>query len=179
MEQATEKDLRYPIGRYQLETDLTPERRAEMIAEIEAAPRLLREAVAGLTDQQLDTEYRPGGWTVRQVVHHIADSHINSIIRFKWALTEDAPTIKGYDEAAWAKLPDSREPIESSLRLIDALHERWVELLRAMAPEDYARKFHHPEHDRDFSLEVTLGIYAWHGKHHTAHITSLRERNGW
>jgi hypothetical protein len=136
--------------------------------------------VAGLDQEQLDTPYRPGGWTVRQVVHHIGDSHINSIVRFKLALTEETPTIRPYDEALWAELPDSRTaPVDPSLALIDTLHARWVLLLRSMSEQDFERRFHHPEHDRTFTLARTLAMYAWHGQHHIAHITRLRERMGW
>ena len=136
--------------------------------------------MAGLENAQLDTPYRDGGWSVRQVVHHIADSHINSIVRFKLALTEDTPTIRPYDEALWAELGDARSaPVELSLALIDALHARWAVMLRGMTAEDFKRTFHHPEHDRTFPLDRTLAMYAWHGKHHIAHITSLADRMGW
>lgn len=172
-------DPRYPVGRVELEAELTPERRAELIRQVEEAPGRLRAASQGLTDEQLDTPYREGGWTVRQVVHHVPDSHMNAFVRFKLALTEEEPTIKPYEEAEWAKLPDSSLPIEVSLRMLEALHERWVALMRAMTPEDFARRFVHPEHGRSMSLDHTLQIYAWHGRHHVAHITSLREREGW
>lgn len=142
-------------------------------------PERLKAAVSGLSDAQLDTPYREGGWTVRQVVHHLADSHANSVIRFKLALTEDWPTIKPYDEAAWAKLPDSKSlPIESSMTFIEGMHERWVALLEAMTEADFERGFVHPEHGRQ-SLATALAIYAWHSRHHVAHITGLRARNGW
>ncbi len=173
-------DERYPIGRPEVVEELTPERRQELIGEIEEAPRRLRAAVQGLTQAQLDTPYREGGWTVRQVVHHVPESHMNSCVRFRLALTEEEPTIKPYSEKAWAELPDARtQGIEPSLRLLEALHERWVALLRAMTPDQFARGFIHPEHGRRQSLDQALQIYAWHGRHHTAHITSLRERNGW
>ncbi|HMG33520.1 MAG TPA: putative metal-dependent hydrolase [Blastocatellia bacterium] len=172
-------DLRFPIGKAQLERDLTGARRRELIDQIAAAPENLRKAVLGLKEEQLDTEYRPGGWTVRQVVHHVPDSHLNSYIRFKLALTEDEPTIKPYDEAAWAELLEARTaPPEISLGLLDALHQRWVLLLREMSSGDYQRTLRHPEIGQ-LSLNEVLCIYAWHGRHHTAHITALRDRMGW
>jgi len=172
-------DLRYPIGRFAYSGDSTDGQRLEFIARIEHAPARLRAAVAGLNDKQLDTEYRPGGWTVRQVVHHVPDSHMNSYCRFRLALTEETPTIKGYDEAAWAKLSDAHTaPIEISLALLESLHARWVRLLRSMAPADFARSFRHPELGL-VTLDRNLALYAWHGEHHAAHITSLRARMGW
>jgi len=142
-------------------------------------PARLCAAVAGLNDSQLDTPYRDGGWTLRQVVHHLADSHANSVIRFKLALTEDWPTIKPYDENAWAQLSDSKSlPIDSSLSFISAMHERWVALLESMSEADFERGYVHPERGRQ-NLLTALGIYAWHGRHHTAHITALRARNNW
>ena len=139
----------------------------------------MRAAVAGLTPEQLDTPYRPGGWTVRQVVHHVPDSHINSYVRFKLALTEEEPTIKPYDEARWAKLADTATtPVEVSLTLLDSLHSRWVPLLQSLTEADFARQFRHPELGM-VRLDRNLALYAWHGKHHVAHITSLRERMGW
>jgi len=149
------------------------------IDEIAAAPAQLRAAVVGLTDDQLDTPYRPGGWTVRQVVHHVPESHMNAYVRIKLALTEDQPTIKPYDEALWAELPDVGDtPIEVSLELLDSLHDRWVRLLRLLSEQQWTRTFRHPEMGL-MTVEKTLALYAWHGKHHVAHITSLRERNGW
>lgn len=151
-----------------------------MIDGIARAPKELRAAIRGLSDMQLDTPYRPDGWTVRQVVHHVPDSHMNAFIRFKLALTEDMPTIKPYDEAAWAKLSDARDtPIETSLSLLTALHERWVGLLRAMSPSDFGRKLNHPDWDAPLSLDTMLALYAWHGPHHTAHINNLRKRMSW
>ena len=132
-----------------------------------------------MSEQQLLTPYRDGGWTIAQVVHHLADSHLNSYIRFKLALTEDNPTIKPYDEAAWAMLADSRMPIDSSLQLLESVHARWVTLLRSMKEADFARTYVHPEHGKTFTLWGVLGMYAWHGRHHTAHVTSLRSRMGW
>jgi Mycothiol maleylpyruvate isomerase N-terminal domain. len=173
-------DPRYPIGRFQLEGDVTEEMRHRWIADIESAPRLLRSAVAGLNDGQLDTPYRDGGWTLRQVAHHLPDSHINAYTRIKLALTEDKPTIKPYDEAAWSTLPDALSgPIAPSLDFLDGLHRRWVMLLRAMRPADFNREFVHPEHGKTFTIDQALGIYAWHGRHHVAHITSTRERMDW
>lgn len=172
-------DLRYPIGKFQFPESVTPEELQQFIEEIEQAPASLRTAVAGLTPQQLDEPYRPGGWTVRQVVHHVPDSHINSYIRFKLALTEDQPTIKPYEEARWAELEDARtEPIETSLVLLESLHRRWVRLLHSMTAADYARTFRHPALGV-MRLDQTAALYAWHGKHHVAHITALRERMGW
>ena len=170
-------DLRYPIGRATI-PDAAPETIARLIGEIADAPRRLREALAGLTDDQLDTPYREGGWTVRQVAHHLPDSHVNAYVRFKLALTEDAPRIKPYDEARWAELPDSRLDPAVSLALLDALHARWVPLLRAIAPGEWEREYDHPENGPT-TLRAALGIYAWHGKHHVAHVVGLRERMGW
>lgn len=172
-------DLRYPVGRFRSSAATTPDIRAEHIEVLRLLPERLRVAVAGLSEAQLDTPYRDGGWTVRQVVHHLADSHANSVIRFKNALTEDWPTVKPYDENAWAQLPDSKAfPIDSSLVFIDALHARWVALLQHMSEADFARGMVHPERGR-FDLATTLAIYAWHSLHHTAHITNLRQRMAW
>ncbi len=172
-------DLRYPIGKFDGEGPITPERLRQWIGEIAAAPGQLRAAVAGLTDAQLDTPYRPGGWTVRQVVHHLPDSHINSYCRFRLALTEDVPTIKPYVEARWAELPDAgTAPAELSLALLESLHRRWVVLLESLTETDWSRRFRHPELG-ERTLGATAGLYAWHGRHHVAHITSLRERMGW
>ena len=174
-------DLRYPIGRFTPPdaATATAVTYARLIDEIERAPRELRAAVEGLTDAQLDTPYRDGGWTVRQVAHHVPDSHLNAYVRFKLALTEDAPVVKPYDEARWAELPDSRRPIAGSLAMLDALHDRWVALLRAMSDEQWRRGYVHPEQGRTVPLDEVLGLYAWHGRHHTAHVTRLRERMGW
>jgi DinB superfamily len=172
-------DLRYPIGRYAPDSRPTVESRARHIEAISSLPNKMREAVAGLSAAQLDTPYRDGGWTVRHVVHHVPDSHLNAYVRFKWALTEQNPTIKAYDEAAWAQLKDSEHtPIEVSLTLLESLHARWTVLLRSLSPSDFSRTWVHPEsgpHDLDW----LLGLYAWHGNHHVAHITGLRERMGW
>jgi hypothetical protein len=172
-------DLRYPIGKAQPRQSLTPEERPAMIEQIAGMPARLKAAVSGLNAAQLDTPYRPGGWTVRQVVHHYADSHMNSFVRFKLALTEDSPTIKPYNEKLWAETPDAKNPpIDLSLGLIEGLHARWVLLLRSMAPQDWARKMTHPERGV-VTLDENLCIYSWHSLHHVAHITALREREGW
>ena len=177
---SVEPDLRFPIGKHDRKMVLTPAERGAALEALAAAPSLLRDAVSGLSDNQLDTPYRPGGWTVKQVVHHVPDSHMNAYTRFKLALTEDVPTIKTYEEAAWAELPDSQKvPIEVSLDLLDALHLRWLALLRSMDDTQFKRQLRHPEHGRVLSLEQMLGLYAWHGRHHVAHITSLRKREGW
>ena len=177
----SDESLRYPTGRFKRPSrPLETGERRQMIDTIERGPAAFRDAIRGLSDAQLDTPYRPGGWTVRQVVHHVHDSHMNAFIRFKLALTEDTPTIKPYDEAAWAKLSDARDtPIETSLTLLSALHERWVGLLRAMSSTDFSRKLNHPEWDAPLSLDSMLALYAWHGPHHTAHVTSLRRRMDW
>jgi hypothetical protein len=173
-------DLRFPIGEFQLEgDDLTQIQRQQFIQQIAEVPEKMRAAINGLSEEQLDTAYRPGGWTVRQVVHHVPDSHMNAYIRFKLALTEDEPTIKPYDEARCAELDDSRvAPIGASLALLESLHERWVTLLEMISPVDWKRSFQHPERGR-VSLNTNVALYAWHGRHHVAHITSLRERMGW
>ncbi len=171
-------DLRYPIGKFERPAPATPGQRKERIDTIAAAPARYREAVEGLSEEQLDTQYRPEGWTVRQVVHHVADSHMNSFIRFRLALTEDDPPVKPYDEAKWALLADAKEPVEVSLQLIDALHHRWVVMLRAMADADFSRTLRHPELGA-IDLDFLLALYAWHSRHHEAHITRLRDRFGW
>lgn len=173
-------DLRYPIGRPEIpDAPLTAEQRAAGIAELESAPGSLRNALAGLTQQQLDTPYRPGGWTVRQLVHHMADSHMHAYIRTKHALTETEPTIKPYDEKLWAELPDSGGPVEGSLMLFEYLHQRWAALLGALEPAEWQRTWIHPERPGVQTLDRTLLLYVWHSRHHTAHITSLRTRMGW
>lgn len=176
----TDADPRYPIGRFQYARSASDEQRAGWIADVAAMPAQLRAAVRGLSPAQLDTPYRAGGWTVRQVVHHVPDSHLNAYVRFKLALTESEPTIKPYDEARWAELEDVRAtPPDVSLALLDALHDRWVRLLRAMGPGDFARTFRHPEKGHALTLEETLALYSWHGRHHVAHVTALRNRMGW
>ncbi len=170
-------DLRYPIGSWST-PDADPAVLAALVDDVAAAPAKLRAAIAGLDASQLDTPYRDGGWTVRQVVHHVADSHMNAYVRVKKALTEPGAPIAAYEEARWATLPDSRLEPEVSLQLLDALHVRWVTALRALTPEDWEKTYTHPEMG-PVTVRTALGIYAWHGKHHTAHVTGLRERNGW
>jgi uncharacterized damage-inducible protein DinB len=172
-------DLHYPIGKYEAKASLTPAERGDAIAQIAETPKRMREAVGGLSGGQLDMPYRPGGWTVRQVAHHVPDSHMNAYVRLKLALTENEPTIKPYEEGLWAELPDSREtPVEVSLALLEALHHRWDVLLRSLQPEDFARRLRHPELG-PMTLDDMVGHYAWHGRHHVAHITALRAREGW
>jgi DinB superfamily len=172
-------DLSYPIGKFRWSQTITPEMRPSLIADIAAAPELLREAVHGLKDDQLDMPYRPGGWTVRQVVHHVADSHMHSNIRMRFALTSNEPTIMPYDESVWAQFPDARNaPVETSLQLLENLHHRWVTLLKSLSDADFARTFRHPELGL-VRLDTNTALYAWHGRHHTAHITRLRDRMSW
>lgn len=172
-------DLRYPIGDFKLGGQPTDEQLQRFISDIEETPSRLRAAVQGLSEQQLETPYRPGGWTVRQVAHHVPESHMNAYVRMKLALTEDNPTIKPYDEARWAETPDVRStPIATSLALLEALHRRWIALLRGLGPTDFARTFVHPA-SGPWTLRGYVALYSWHGKHHVAHITSLRERMGW
>lgn len=171
-------DLRYPIREFDRNHEVSAEARRQRIQTLKELPAKLAAAVEGLNDTQLDTEYRPGGWTVRQTAHHVPDSHSNALIRFKWALTEDSPAIKAYYEDRWALLGDSKLPVDVSLRLIQAVHDRWVGLLESISDADFERKFFHPE-TGEWTLEGALALYAWHSRHHTAHITRLRERNGW
>jgi hypothetical protein len=175
-----EADLRYPIGKYQRPGELTSEQRLEFIGAIGETPLRLTSALKDLSADRLDTPYRPGGWTVRQVVHHLPDSHMNAYVRMKLALTEEEPIIKTYDEARWAELFDGKRlPVRPSLDLLESLHKRWVLMLKSLAPADWARKFRHPDHEKLMSIDDSLALYAWHGKHHVAHITALRERNSW
>lgn len=179
MTQPTEAE-RYPVGQFEYEGDNSSATRAAAIAEIAALPERLRAAVAGLSEEQLATPYRDGGWTVHQLVHHVADSHMNAYIRFKLALTEHEPVIKPYEQAEWAKLADTTVlPIQVSLDLLDALHARWVAILRSMGDPDFASGYFHPDSKRVVPLSEALAMYAWHSRHHTAHITRLRERRGW
>jgi len=172
-------DPRYPIGKFKFERPPDREQREKFIDDIAQTPAALRAAVKGLTPAQIETPYRDGGWTVRQVVHHVPESHMNAYIRFKLALTEHAPTIKPYMEDRWANLPDVHStPVEVSLSLLDSLHERWVHLLRGLQPQDWNRTFNHPELG-SMPLEKNLALYSWHGRHHVAHITELRNRMGW
>jgi hypothetical protein len=171
--------LRYPIGRFSWSVTNGAAHRDEWLRAIEATPAELRRVVDGLTDAQLDTPYRPAGWTARQVVHHYADDHMNSYVRFKLALTEDAPTIKGYEEALWAELPDARTgPIEPSLALLAAVHQRWLAAWRALSESDWQRTFIHPKRG-PVSLEMLAALYAWHGQHHVAQVRALRTRSNW
>ena len=173
------EDLRYPVGKFKYDGPPSEEQKKTFLNDIAATPVNLRAAVKGLSEAQLDTPYRPDGWTVRQVVHHLPDSHMNSYVRFKLALTEDDPTIKPYAEDRWAELTDSKAtPIEVSLTLLDSLHDRWMRLLRSLSPEEWQKTFRHPELG-SMTLEKALAIYAWHGRHHVAHITELRKRKSW
>jgi len=173
-------DPRYPIGPFQRRDELSTDERNAMIDIIAAAPARMREAVAGLDDAQLDTPYRDGGWTARQVVHHVPDSHLNAYVRLKLALTENEPTIRPYDESEWAKLDDVRvTPVEVSLTLLESLHARWVGLMRALRPSDFRRTLRHPDHAGILTLDWLVAMYSWHSRHHVAHITSLRSQRGW
>ena len=172
-------DPRYPIGKMEMPSEVTAARRLRAIDEIASTPAKMRAAVKGLSESQLDTPYREGGWSVRQVVHHVPDSHLNAYVRVKLALTENMPTIKPYDEAAWANLADSRStPIEVSLTLLETVHNRWDRVMRSMKQEDFLRKLIHPEHG-ERNVDWLLFVYEWHGKHHVAHITELRKHKGW
>lgn len=173
------KDPRYPIGNFDQNITVTKEMRREFINTIESLPSQLRKEVENLSVQQLDTPYRDGGWTIRQVVHHLPDSHINSYVRFKLALTEDNPQIKTYEEHLWAELPDTfNTPIDVSLNLLESLHARWVILLRSLTDEQFEKTFQHPEWGK-ITLSSTLALYAWHTKHHLAHITELKKKMSW
>jgi len=172
-------DPRFPVGQFSAPHSVTPQLRNSAIEEIAATPAKLRAALHGLSDAQLETPYREGGWTLRQVTHHLADSHMNAYIRWRFALTETGPTIKPYNEADWAKLEDAEHaPVEVSLRLLEPLHERWVRLIRSMQPEGFARTFVHPDHGAR-TLDWMLFLYAWHGRHHTAHIIELKKQKNW
>lgn len=176
-------DPRFPIGKFHYQEPHSAEERAQQrkqhIDALAALPREFRHCVKALTEGQLDTPYRDGGWTIRQLIHHIPDSHMNAYVRFKMALTEHDPIIKTYEEQLWAELEDSRDtPIDVSLTMLEALHTRWVVLLRGLNEDQFARRFVHPEHG-PMSLEKALSLYAWHGVHHTAHVTELRKRKGW
>jgi hypothetical protein len=172
-------DLRYPIGKFTYRGPLTEEQKQSCLEEIAKAPANLRATVKGLSEKQFDTPYRPDGLSVRQVVHHVPDSHLNAYVRIKLALTEDEPTIKPYAEDRWARLADTQSTaVEVSLTLLDSLHDRWVRLLRALEPQDWKRTYRHPERGV-MDIDQTLALYAWHGRHHVAHVTALRERSGW
>jgi uncharacterized damage-inducible protein DinB len=173
------EDPRYPVGKFEMPPSVPEAERAAMIGTIAEAPARLQEAIAGLSAAQLDTPYREGGWTVRQVVHHLPDSHVNAYVRFKLALTEESPDVRGYEESRWAELPEARAAdVEMSLALLESLHRRWVESLRAMTPAQYERTFRHPERG-PVRLDQNLALYAWHCRHHVAHVTALRARMGW
>jgi uncharacterized damage-inducible protein DinB len=179
MQRRSPVDLRYPVGNMEMPKEITVAKRKQAIESIAATPKNLREAVRGLIDAQLDTPYREGGWTVRQVVHHVPDSHMNAYVRLKLALTEVKPTIKPYEESVWAELADSKSaPIEASQRLLDALHERWDRVWRSLKAEDFSRKLVHPD-SGERNIDWLLFVYEWHGRHHVAHITELRKRKGW
>jgi hypothetical protein len=179
MEVAELETLRYPIGKFTYPKGFSEAEVENQIKTLENLPGQLRKAVEGLSKEQLDTPYREGGWTVRQVVHHIPDSHFNAYIRFKLALTEDNPTIKPYFEKKWAELPDKDVPIEPSVDLLEALHKKWVYLIRHLTHEDLNRTFFHPEHKKSRTLYETLALYDWHSRHHLGHITELKKRKGW
>jgi DinB superfamily len=171
-------ELQYPVGKLERKIEYHTQEILEFIAILEKLPSQMRAAVAGLSEAQLETQYRPDGWTLRQVVHHVPDSHMNSYVRFKLAITEENPTIKPYDEAAWSLLADSSVPVEISLTLLEALHTRWVILLRSFKPQDWKRTLNHPQNG-PMTLEYALALYAWHSRHHLAHITGTRARMGW
>jgi hypothetical protein len=174
------EELRYPAGRFEYAGPADDAQRRERIEAIAQTPAQLRKAVKGLAVVQLDTPYRDGGWTIRQVAHHIPDSHMNGYVRCKLALTEDSPTIKPYAENLWAQLPDVRSaPVETALALLEPLHERWVTFLRTLSGSDWERTYVHPEYGAIYTLDKVLALYAWHGRHHVAHITSVRQRKGW
>ncbi len=173
------EDPRYPIGRFSFDGTLSENQKVQFLDDIEQTPAWMEDAVRGLSDQQLDTPYRDGGWTVRQLVHHMPDSHVNSYVRFKLALTEDQPTIRPYMEDRWAELPEAKSgPVGLSQAFLRSLHSRWMLMLRALQPADWKRTFNHPDNGL-MTLEKSLALYAWHGRHHVAHITRLRERMGW
>ncbi len=176
----TLEQLKYPVGRYEKPVNYTEAQRDEWIKNIQELPTKLRHAVAGLSDEQLDTPYREEGWTVRQVVHHVADSHMNAFIRLKLTLTEDKPVIKPYKEDRFARLADTVDaPIALSLTILDALHSRWMLTLNALHDDDFHRIYIHPEYGKEFTIEESIALYSWHSRHHVAHITSLKDRMGW
>ncbi|NYF88108.1 putative metal-dependent hydrolase [Tunturiibacter empetritectus] len=174
----TDIDPRYPIGDFEAPASISADERTGAIATLAELPEQLRNAVDGLSSGQLSTPYREGGWTLRQVVHHVADSHMNALVRVKLALTEDWPAVKSYDEAAWAKLHDMAAPVEWSLELVEALHARWVMLLQSLNEQQWQRGYNHPQDGR-VTVELSALTYAWHSRHHVAHITHLRATEGW
>ncbi len=172
--------LKYPIGKFQAKPEVNADDIEGWIAAIAELPQRLQEVAAGLNDVQLDTPYRPNGWTLRQVIHHLADSHLNAYVRFKLALTEKNPHIRPYDEALWAQCEDAKSaPVAVSLALLTSLHQRWVIFLKTLKPADFERTYFHPEHQKTFALTFALGLYAWHGQHHLAHITTTKQQHGW
>lgn len=174
------EELRYPIGKFSFNAGADAKQINQHISDIENLPEKMRNAVKGLSETQLCTAYRDGGWTIKQVVHHVADSHINAYVRIKLALTENHPTIKPYEESKWAELDDAQNmPVEISLSLLDSLHARWAHMMKRLSSEEFAKTVFHPESKRDMSVNFLIQLYAWHSRHHTAHITSLRERKGW
>ncbi len=179
MDTTISEQLKYPIGQFQEPEIITDKHIQLWIQDIALLLHQMRQAVTGLSDEQLDTPYRPEGWTVRQLVHHVADSHMNAYIRVKLALTEDNPIIKPYEEALWAELPDSKMGIDVSLSLLDNIHARWVTILRGLNADDFERTFIHPANYKVFALKVSTGLYSWHGRHHVAHVTHLKTREGW
>lgn len=172
--------LKYPIGKFHFSDSATAQDITNWITDIETLPSKISVAVEGLSEEQLDTPYRPDGWTIRQVIHHLPDSHMNSYIRFKWTLTEDSPTIKAYDEVLWAEMEDGKSaPIAMSVQLLTALHARWTMMLKNLSESDLEKYFIHPETGKKLSLKLMVALYAWHSNHHLAHITSLKERMNW
>ena len=176
---APSADPRYPVGKFEPPASFSDTDRRQRIIDLEQLPAKMRAAVKGMSEMQLDTRYRDGGWTVRQVVHHVPDSHLNAYVRWKLTLTEDTPTIKPYAEAEWAKLADSCLPVELSLNLLEGVHGRWVAVIKAMQPEQWKREFFHPELNKKMNLDQLLALYSWHSRHHLAHITELKKRKGW
>ncbi|MEP7146398.1 MAG: YfiT family bacillithiol transferase [bacterium] len=180
MESKELEKLKYPVDRYNPPQTITEENLKSYISDIEKLPENLKNLVSNFSDEKLNTKYRPDGWTVRQVIHHIGDSHMNAIIRFKLALTEDVPIIKPYFEDKWAELGDYKNtPVNVSLSLIESIHKRWIDILKTMEKKDFEKSFFHPEHGKEFSLDEITGMYSWHGKHHYAHIDELRKRMNW
>lgn len=172
-------EFQYPIGKFQVQEHYTAADIQTNIARIAALPSQIKRAVAGWSDVQLNTPYRDGGWTVRQLIHHVADSHLNAYIRLKWTLTEESPTIKAYDEKAWAETPEVSGPVSEPLALLEALHAKWCSVLSKLSERDWPKHFTHPQTKKQVTLQTQLAMYAWHGEHHVAHITHLKQRMGW
>jgi len=180
MEELDLEKLKYPIGKFQAPQEYSPEYIADKIAEIESFPEKLKKETIYLTDEQLDTPYRPGGWTVRQVIHHCAESHMNCYIRLKWALTENNPVIKAYDEVLWSELNDNLNmPIQPTLTLLEGLHFRLGYIMKNLSELDLEKSFIHPENNSEYRIKQIIGSYAWHGNHHLAHITTLKKHKNW